>query len=68
MILRLDEDVDRITILDLHPGELYSFTVIAFNQEGNSLQSMEYSIRTREEGMQILLSLFYFQIIPAPSP
>ena len=57
MTLRLDEDIETITILDLHPGELYVFTVVAFNQEGNSSQSLEYRIQTQEEGTKILSSL-----------
>lgn len=51
IITRHDEDFGELIIEDLHPGEYYEFTVVAFNEEGNSSQSDIYRIQTLEEGM-----------------
>ena len=38
-------------ISDLHPGELYTFTIIAINNICPSQPSLPASVRTMEEGM-----------------
>ncbi len=47
------DDTEMITIADLHPGETYTFTVIAINEEGNSDMSAPLTIRTLEEGIKL---------------
>ena len=39
-----------LNVTDLHPGVTYNFTVLAFNEEGNSSLSLTYTVRTLEEG------------------
>jgi protein tyrosine phosphatase len=40
---------EMLFIDDLHPGETYNFTVIAFNEEGNSSRSLPLSVLMLEE-------------------
>ncbi len=45
-------DTEMLLIEDLHPGEMYMFTVSAFNEElGESERSIPFVVRTLEEGM-----------------
>ena len=48
--LMVDNNIDYLVIEDLHPGEIYNFCVIAFNEEGNSSESVPYKVRMLEEG------------------
>ena len=48
----MEEVIEReemIDIEDIHPGVTYSFTVIAYNEGGNSTESEIFSVRTLEE-------------------
>ena len=38
----------------LHPGVYYNFTVIAFNEEGNSSRSQPLTVLTFEEGTVLI--------------
>ena len=42
---------EQIVITDLHPGEVYTFTIIAINNICPSQPSLPASMRTMEEGM-----------------
>ena len=41
---------ETITISDIHPGVTYNFTIIAFNEEGNSTKSDIIQVGALEEG------------------
>ena len=43
--------IEELFIENLHPGVTYDFTVLAFNEEGNSSRSAPFTIRTLEEGI-----------------
>ena len=43
---------ESVEISGLHPGVTYSFTVVAFNDIGDSVPSEDYSVRTLEEGIE----------------
>jgi len=43
---------ERAEISGLHPGVTYSFTVVAYNDIGDSVPSEDYSVRTLEEGIE----------------
>ena len=51
VVLTVYEDEQQLFIENLHPGSTYNFTVLAFNNEGNSEQSDLFTIRTLEEGI-----------------
>ena len=51
IVVGLNENFGKFEVKDLHPGEYYEFTVVAFNEEGNSTQSDAYRIQTLEESM-----------------
>ena len=42
---------EQVTITNLHPGEFYTFTIIAINNICPSQPSLPESMRTLEEGM-----------------
>jgi len=42
---------EQVTITNLHPGEYYTFTIIAINSICPSQPSLPASMRTLEEGM-----------------
>ena len=42
---------EQVKITDLHPGEYYTFTIIAINDICPSQSSVPASMRTAEEGM-----------------
>ena len=42
---------EQVMIIDLHPGEYYTFTIIAINDICPSQPSLPTSMRTLEEGM-----------------
>ena len=44
------DDSETLTILNLHPGEEYEFTVTAINEEGESENSTSLTVGTEEEG------------------
>ena len=46
----LNATEERVDISGLHPGVIYEFTVVAFNEIGNSLPSVAGSIITLDEG------------------
>ena len=50
-------DTEMVDITDLHPGVTYSFTVIAFNEIGDSTASEEAEVRTDEESESIYICL-----------
>ena len=41
---------EMAVVTDLHPGVTYNFTVIAFNEIGNSRESAVAMVATKEEG------------------
>lgn len=45
---------EMVNITDLRPGVLYGFTVIAFNEIGDSIPSEVAMVTTLEEGMLLL--------------
>lgn len=45
------EALIRLVILNLHPGETYSFTITAINEEGDSEKSDPLIVTTLEEGI-----------------
>ena len=49
----VNSTVEMAEITDLHPGVTYDFTVVAFNEIGDSTQSNIASIETLEEGMLV---------------
>ena len=56
--------VEMADITGLHPGVTYNFTVVAFNEIGDSTPSDTASNRTLEEGMVVNnLSPFNFIIV-----
>ena len=44
---------EMAVLTDLHPGVTYNFTVIAFNEIGDSLESEVAMVATEEEGTLI---------------
>ena len=48
--LTVNGSVEQVLIDRLHPGVTYNFTVLAFNEEGDSGRSEPFSQRTLEEG------------------
>ena len=57
MTLLVTGGIEQQFIDELHPGEIYSFTAIAFNKEGNSSNvSLPLTVRTLEEGTDIFIS------------
>ena len=60
VLLTLDDNEGMLLIGNLHPGEFYSFSIIAFNEEGNSTESESYRILTLEEGTIIITLLCRF--------
>ena len=42
---------EQVTLTDLHPGEYYTFTIIAINDICPSQPSVPATVRTMEEGM-----------------
>ena len=50
----VNSTVEMADITGLHPGVTYNFTVVAFNEIGDSSPSNIASIRTLEEGMLVL--------------
>ena len=51
VVLRVNGAVEEFFIEDLHPGEEYTFTILAFNEEGNSSLSDPFTNETMEEGI-----------------
>ena len=49
VVLNVSEETTNVT--DLFPGVTYNFTVIAFNDIGNSTASETTPVRTLDEGM-----------------
>ena len=46
----LDVPTEMVEVFDLFPGVTYNFTVIAYNDLGNSTESEVFSLTTLEEG------------------
>ena len=59
MEITVNGSVERVFIERLHPGVTYSFTVLAFNEEGDSGRSESLSQRTLEEGEKLMFSALY---------
>ena len=51
----LDADDTRLEITGLHPGVTYSFTVVAFNEIGDSPASEVGQVRTLDEGKEVFI-------------
>ena len=49
--LVINTTIEMVVIAGLHPGVTYNFTVVAFNEIGDSTPSNIASIITLEEGM-----------------
>jgi len=47
----VNSGVEQVLVTNLHPGENYSFTIIAYNDICPSQPSEPVSVRTMEEGM-----------------
>ena len=47
----VNSEVEQVLVTNLHPGENYSFTIIAYNDICPSQPSIPVSVRTMEEGM-----------------
>ena len=47
-------DTESVVVPDLHPGEIYNFTVTAVNEEGESERSDPLTVRTSEESMYLV--------------
>ena len=54
VVLETNGSIENIQINDLHPGTVYTFTVVAFNSEGNS-SNQTFDVRTLEEGKIIFI-------------
>ena len=50
-IMTVSSTEEQVTIVDLLPGENYTFTIIAINNICPSLPSVPATVRTMEEGM-----------------
>ena len=48
--MALQTVVTMVNVTELYPGVMYNFTVLAFNEVGNSSSSDVTSFRTLEEG------------------
>ena len=59
MEITVNESVEQVLIDRLHPGVTYNFTVLAFNEEGDSGRSEPFSQRTLEEGKKLMFSALY---------
>ena len=57
----VNSTVEMADITGLQPGVTYNFTVVAFNEIGDSLPSEIASIRTLEEGNCIIKLLISYQ-------
>ena len=55
IVLNVTETMANVT--DLYPGVTYNFTVMAFNEVGNSSQSDVAPFRTVEEGNTVIKPL-----------
>ena len=53
----LNVPIEMVEVFELLPGVTYNFTVIAYNDLGNSTESELFSITTLEEGSTVLLTL-----------
>ena len=49
---------EQVMITDLHPGENYSFIVIAINDICPSVPSIPVSARIMEEGISVVLYIY----------
>ena len=52
----VNSTVEMADITGLHPGITYNFTVVAFNEIGDSAPSDIVSVTTIEEGMLVFLN------------
>ena len=52
----VNSTVEMAEITGLHPGVTYNFTVVAFNEIGDSAPSDIVSVSTVEEGMLVFLN------------
>ena len=59
----VNSTIEMADITGLQPGVTYNFTVVAFNEIGDSLPSNIASIRTLEEGNCIMKLLISYQNI-----
>ena len=50
---------EQVTITGLHPGEYYTFTIIAINDICPSLSSVQATVRTMEEGTYVMMTILY---------
>ena len=57
--LAVNGSVEQVFIDGLHPGVTYNFTVLAFNEEGDSGCSEPFSQPTLEEGEKLIFSALY---------
>ena len=49
--------VEYATIAGLHPGVTYRFTVVAFNEIGDSVPSDPAKVQTKDEGIFIVIDV-----------
>ena len=47
---------EMVMITGLHPGATYNFTVVAFNEIGDSTPSVTTPVRTLEEGTYLRIT------------
>ena len=50
----INTTAEMVVVPGLHPGVTYNFTIVAFNEIGDSTPSNIASIRTLEEGMSVI--------------
>lgn len=61
-VLTVYEAIEELDVLELHPGVEYSFTIIAFNEIGNSSASDPFVVTTLEEGMSMYIFQYVFKL------
>ena len=71
-IVTLNVSEQMVNVTNLFPGFTYNFTVIAYNNIGNSTESEATPLRTLDEGEYFVNSnsgmMFIFTTVPANSP
>ena len=54
----VNSSVERVSITGLHPGVTYTFSVIAFNEVGESPSSESLTVTTVETGIKNVINLY----------
>ena len=59
----IDEAVEEFLVTDLHPGVSYEFTLVAFNEIGNSTESDPLFNETLEEGAKYEIYILLYLLL-----